>query len=485
VAGILVVMGTYAIVQIRNEVTLFRADVKKNTRIGRSLKATIEEVWRAEGEARARELVEGADDENQGLGVRIVRLTGAAGAARRPALGDDDVAVLAGGGVVRFIREDERGDRRRFTYLPLEVGEPGDFALELFESLQEQLTYVRMNRIGIMTATLAVTGVCAVIVLYLASLFVSRPIQQLRDQARRIGAGDFSQRLSLRQRDEIGELASELNAMCDMMVESHRRLADETEARVSALEQLRHTDRLATVGKLASGVAHQLGTPLNVVSIRAKMIGSQGAVPDDVRDAARIIAEQADRMTEIIRRLLDFSRRRSISRGRRELGPVVARTLELIAPVAQKRRVVVEQDVDTTPIFVEVDEAQLQQALANIVLNGIQATGEGGHLWVRVGRRTERRPGDDSPGDYAFVAIADEGPGIEADRLPEIFEPFFTTKAPGQGTGLGLSVAEGIVQDHDGWIGVTSEPGRGACFTVYLRPVAPADVVRTLLGAPA
>jgi signal transduction histidine kinase len=134
---------------------------------------------------------------------------------------------------------------------------------------------------------------------------------------------------------------------------------------------------------------------------------------------------------------------------------------------------------------VEVDEAQVQQALANIVLNGIQATGEGGHLWVRVGRRTARRPGDDSPGDYAFVAIEDEGPGIEADRLPEIFEPFFTTKAPGQGTGLGLSVAEGIVEDHDGWIAVSSEPGRGACFTVYLRPLVPVDMVRTLQGAPA
>jgi signal transduction histidine kinase len=476
VAGILAVMGTYAIVQIRNEVTLFRADVKKNTRIGRSLKATIEEVWRAEGEARARELVEEADDENQGLGVRIVRLDGPAGVVPRPTLGPDDLAALAGGGGVRFIRENDQGDRRRYTYLPLDVAAPGTFALELFESLHEQLTYVRMNRIGIVTATFAVTGVCALIVLYLASLFVSRPIQQLRDQARRIGAGDFSQRLSLRQRDEIGELAGELNAMCDMMVESHRRLADETEARVSALEQLRHTDRLATVGKLASGVAHQLGTPLNVVSIRAKMIGSQTPLPDEVRDAARIIAEQADRMTEIIRRLLDFSRRRSISRGRRELGPVVARTLELIAPVAQKRRVVVEQAPGDAPIFVEVDEAQLQQALANIVLNGIQAMDEGGRLRVRVGQRAASRLAADAPAEHAFVAIEDEGPGIEPERLAELFEPFFTTKAPGEGTGLGLSVAEGIVEDHDGWIDVASTPGRGACFTVYLKPLPRADV---------
>jgi signal transduction histidine kinase len=243
---------------------------------------------------------------------------------------------------------------------------------------------------------------------------------------------------------------------------------------------LRHTDRLATVGKLASGVAHQLGTPLNVVSIRAKMIGSEAHVSDGVRDAARIIAEQADRMTEIIRRLLDFSRRRSVSRGRRELGPVVSRTLELIGPVAQKRRVAVEQTLADAPVFVEIDEAQLQQALANIVLNGIQAMEAGGRLRVRVGQRSAHRLRDDPPAEHAFVAVEDEGPGIAPERLAELFEPFFTTKAPGQGTGLGLSVAEGIVEDHGGWIDVTSEPGHGACFTVYLRPLPRTDVVQSL-----
>jgi signal transduction histidine kinase len=227
-------------------------------------------------------------------------------------------------------------------------------------------------------------------------------------------------------------------------------------------------------------VAHQLGTPLNVVSIRAKMIGSEAHVSDGVRDAARIIAEQADRMAEIIRRLLDFSRRRSVSRGRRELGPVVARTLELIGPVAQKRRVAVEQTLADAPVFVEIDEAQLQQALANIVLNGIQAMEAGGRLRVRVGQRSAHRLRDDPPAEHAFVAVEDEGPGIAPERLAELFEPFFTTKAPGQGTGLGLSVAEGIVEDHGGWIDVTSEPGHRACFTVYLRPLPRTDVVQSL-----
>jgi len=479
--GILVVMGTYALIQIRNEVTLFQVDVKKNTRMARSLKAAIEEVWRAEGEARARELVGEADDETEGLAVRIVRL-GADSDSRTP-LTPADLATLAGGGQVRFMREKEGGDQCRYTYLPLRVAGSEEFALELFESLHEQLTYVRMNRLGILTATFAATAVCTVIVLYLASIFVSRPIQQLRDQARRIGQGDFSHRLTLRQRDEIGELASELNAMCDMMVESNRRLADETEARITALEQLRHTDRLATVGKLASGVAHQLGTPLNVVSIRAKMIAADDVLREDVRDAARIIAEQSDRMTEIIRRLLDFSRRRSISRGRRELGPVVTRTLDLISPVAHKRGVVVEREVEDEPVVVEVDEAQLQQALTNIVLNGVQAASEGGRLCVRVGRHTTRRHADESPRDYAFVSVEDDGPGIERERLEQLFEPFFTTKAPGEGTGLGLSVAEGIVEDHDGWIEVASEPGRGARFTVYLTPAADVGVVQPLQEA--
>lgn len=468
--GILLVMAAYAAMMIRSEVRIFRADLKKNARVIRALTATVEDVWRSGGAARARALVEEADDEIAGLGVRIARLDVQTTTPRANiALSSDEIARVRRGEMLRLVRDTDTGDRRRHTFFRLDVPAKGLYALELFESLRDQLTFIRMNRIGVIAAALAVTGVCTLIVMLVASRLVGRPIRMLAEQARRIGAGDLSQRLGLRQRDEIGDLARELDAMCDLLAANDRRLLTETDARIAALEQLRHSERLATVGQLASGVAHQLGTPLNVIAIRAKMIAEAAGNNGPGHDA-QVIAEQAERMTAIVRRLLDFSRRKTVERGRGDLARVVARTVELVAPVAERRRVFVRRDLPERPLEVDIDEEQLQHALTNVVLNGVQATPPGGTVTVRAGERPVARPGARAASTHPFVTVEDQGPGIPADRLPRLFEPFYTTKPPGEGTGLGLSVAQEIVRDHDGWIVVGEAAGGGAAFTVFLPP---------------
>src|SRR6185312_678361 len=122
---------------------------------------------------------------------------------------------------------------------------------------------------------------------------------------------DFASPLDLPQKDELGHLAGEMNAMCERLVEAHKRIEKETAARIATLEQLRHADRLMTVGKLASGIAHELGTPLNVISARAEMISSGDATPTEARDYGRIIGEASQRMAKVIRQLLAFARRKS------------------------------------------------------------------------------------------------------------------------------------------------------------------------------
>jgi signal transduction histidine kinase len=128
-----------------------------------------------------------------------------------------------------------------------------------------------------------------------------------------------------------------------------------------------------------------------------------------------------------------------------------------------------------------VDPSQVQQALTNLVVNAIQATARGGHVWIRIDG--QELPGGPAAGQrsgaYAVLAVEDDGEGIPVDRLPAIFDPFFTTKAVGEGTGLGLAVAHGIVQEHGGWIDVRSEPGRGSCFRIWL----PREVERDDPGA--
>jgi two-component system NtrC family sensor kinase len=468
--GVLIVMGIYAYIQIRLEVVLFDADVPRNARIGRALRGTVSTVWRAEGEERARGLIEEADDETSEVAIRLVWADAPAGHPRRPKLDDAELRALATGREARVVLEDAAGDPVRHTYVPLGLEEAPDAALEIRESLRPQTTFIRMTRRGIALATVATTTVCGLIAVCVLSWFVARPMRILREQAHRLGAGDFSHRLRLRQRDEIGDLAADLNDTCERMAEASRQLASATDAKIAALEQLRHTDRRATIGRLASGIAHELGTPLNVVSLRAQEIAAADSSSEQVTSVARIIDAQARRMSEIIRQLLDFSGRRKPKLGTSHLADIVSRTMEFIAPVADKARVTFVCDLPQDHLLVNADQNQIQQALTNVVLNGIQAMPEGGRLTIRVARRWSTPPADckQPPGDYCAIAIEDEGPGIPADAVEQIFEPFFTTKGAGSGTGLGLPVAAGIVTDHGGWIGVESLPARGTRFTIFL-----------------
>jgi signal transduction histidine kinase len=322
-------------------------------------------------------------------------------------------------------------------------------------------------------ATVATAGVCTLIAMGIGLLFVGRPMRSLVMKARRVGAGDLTGPLALRQRDEIGELAGEMNSMCDRLAETQDRLTAESQARLATLEQLRHAERLTTVGTLASGIAHELGTPLNVVGGRARMISSGEVTGGEATDSARIIGEQAARMTKIIRQLLDFARRRGPQKAKGDLKTIVAQAITLVEALAEKRGVPILLVGADAPIEVDVDGGQIQQALTNLVMNGIQAMPKGGELTIEIGRTRAKSPPDvgGAEGTWATIAIVDHGDGMSEGVSSRIFEPFFTTKEVGEGTGLGLSVTYGIVREHGGWIAVDSAIGTGSRFTVHL-PVA-------------
>ena len=168
--------------------------------------------------------------------------------------------------------------------------------------------------------------------------FVARPIQELVAQARRIGAGDLSQRLQLTGHHELSELAAEMNLMQGRLLEARDRLAAESAARLTAVEQLRHAERVATVGQLASGVAHELGTPLNVIAGHAKMIRSEEGTHQEDLDSAQVIGEQSARMTVIIRQLLDFARREKPHLENGDLWVVADRTAKMLAHLSDHAR---------------------------------------------------------------------------------------------------------------------------------------------------
>lgn len=468
--GIAVVMAVSASLQVARERELFASDTAADElEIARAVRAAVGFIASSDGVERAEALVRAVDAAERRTRLRWIALDETRPEAAH--LDADAVAALRAGREVSIV--DEVGDdRRRFTFLPVlrTDGTPTPFAIEVSESLAPQAAYIRGSQVHIVVKTLLMLAVCGVVVSFVGLWLVGRPIQALSEKTRRIGAGDLSGPIELRQDDEIGALARDINAMCDRLAAAQDRARSEAEMRVTMLEQLRHADRLKTVGQLASGVAHELGTPLNVVSGRAKLIADRRVEGDEAADSARIVMEQAERMASIIRQLLDFSRRREPRLVAGDLGDIAARTVEMLATIARKRGVSLELMRDDAPTTVVVDHGQLQQVLTNLVVNAIQASASGGGVTVSVGREVLRPPGDvgGAPAEHAFVRVADRGHGIAPEHLPHVFDPFFTTKTVGEGTGLGLAVSYGIVRDHHGWIDVRSEVGAGSVFTAFL-----------------
>ena len=264
----------------------------------------------------------------------------------------------------------------------------------------------------------------------------------------------------------------------NVIVRRSKALADQMAAYVERTEQLQHSNRLATVGQLAAGVAHELGSPLQVIAGRAKMIATGETTGDEAREAGKLILEQSRRMAGIISGLLGFARRQPPQRAMTDLETIARDVHRMLEPIAKKKAVVFELAV-TERHEIRVDRQQIQQALTNLVMNALQAVSSGGHVGISVDfHRRLRLPDHSGVGplpepargpieDVTGLHVVDDGLGIDSKDQLRMFEPFFTTKDVGEGTGLGLAVAHGLVRDNGGWITVESERGHGARFSIY------------------
>jgi signal transduction histidine kinase len=468
IASALLSVLVYSSVAASREVERLETTVAEDlASLGRTLSVSIRDVWEREGDQRAQDLV-GIHDRVEAIDARWTWLDVDGNNSFAPRGGLAVVPALLRGEQGTWIGMRPDGARLVYAYVPLLVPGRRPAALELSRPLVRESDVFRSEiREQLLTSTLVATFATALAVI-LSSWIVSRPLARVIAQARRIGAGDLSQRLSVSGADEVSELIRELNAMCDRLDAARKRADDELEKRIQAVEQLRHADRLRTVGTLASGIAHELGTPLNVIAMRAKMIATGEAAGTDAPENAKVIVGQAERVTKIVRQLLDFARRRAPQRAETDVRDLAERTANLLAPLAKKTNVGIEVEKGAA-VLAKVDAAQIEQALTNLVMNGVQAMPEGGTLSIQV--RTEEaaspeRP--DAPKSCAVIVVKDNGIGISEENLARISEPFFTTKGVGVGTGLGLSVTHGFLQDHGGWMTAESSLGKGTTFTVYL-----------------
>ncbi len=240
-------------------------------------------------------------------------------------------------------------------------------------------------------------------------------------------------------------------------------LVVEDVTRLRSLEdQLMRAEKLATIGVLAAGVAHEIGTPLGVIRGRAEYVRGKLGEGHPQSDGLAVIVEQIDRISRTIRELLDFARERPKSAASVDLETVASRAVELLRFEAERKKVSLDVDIAAAlpPVLADADE--LQQVVLNLLLNGIDATRAGG----RVALRVERDEG------AVLLHVVDDGCGIPVALQHRIFDPFYTTKKRGQGTGLGLTVVAQIVQSHGAALEIDSAPGRGSRFTVRWKSAA-------------
>jgi two-component system NtrC family sensor kinase len=452
------VIGLAAFAEQRRRDELLVMDIETEARLAVALRAVVEKVCELAGPGSAKAIIDALDVSTPQRKIRWLAPGDVPKVAGRD-LGAEVAAHMATGDPVWAYFPNQAGESVRYVYIPVAHAGEALGVIEASQSLAPHAAYVRRAQIQTAAVGLVVLLLSGALAVVLGRWMIGQPVAALAANVRALGNGEFVRPTVGARRDEIGELASELSNLSD---------------RLAARERLRHDDRLRTIGQLAAGVAHELGTPLSVVAVRAQLIASDEAVGMETAANATAILDQTERMTRLVRQLLDFSRRGTGRAEDVDLREAGLRTMGLLEPLARARGVTLVAAADVAAV-VHVDPTQLEQVLTNLVLNGIQAMAPGGRLEIRTGRGVVTPPASGGPAAVrCWIRVTDDGPGIAPDDLAHVFEPFFTSKPVGEGTGLGLAVAQTIVDEHGGWIGVETAPGRGAAFTVYLPPAVDA-----------
>jgi signal transduction histidine kinase len=325
-----------------------------------------------------------------------------------------------------------------------------------------------------------------------------------------ISAGDFSQPIEVTGKNEIGQLIESFNRMVERLKENQESLRKYLESLESTNKQLKQTqeelirtEKLASVGRFAAGVAHEVGNPLGAILGYTSILKKEGIDREESKDYMRRIEGEIERINKIVRGLLDFARPSKFELREVEVNKVIETTLSLLSYQPHFKNIETQLNLHADLPLIKGDESQLSQVFVNIILNAIDAMPTGGVLQIQTQRQVieyfdadrsqwiyaPRRRNDPIKSDYSHlrkhypsstgltkfsggeqfveVRITDTGSGIRKEDLENIFDPFFTTKSPDKGTGLGLSISLKIVESLGGEIKVESEVGKGTTFAVY------------------
>jgi len=323
------------------------------------------------------------------------------------------------------------------------------------------------------------------IIYYFITTGITNPLRDMVVATKKIAKGDLSHEVKVQSRDEIGHLAISFNQMVKNLKNAHeelrewgitleKRVAERTDALQKAQYQLIQSEKLASLGKLAAVVAHEINNPLAGVLTYIKLllkITIKEPFPlariKEMRGYLSLMDKEMDRVTQIVKDLLAFARQTKPKIENADVNSILEKSLFLLENKIKLQNITLNVSLDPTLPLVPCDFSQIQQTLMNIIINGTEAMPEKGELTIR----SHHLPED----EFIEIEISDTGTGIPEDHLSKVFDPFFTTKDAGKGVGLGLSIAYGIVNEHKGSIEAKSKTGKGTTFIIKLPTMIKAE----------
>jgi two-component system NtrC family sensor kinase len=308
------------------------------------------------------------------------------------------------------------------------------------------------------------------IILYFSTTRIIKPLQRMVVATHQIADGDLNHKVEIQSQDEIGELASAFNQMTEKLKAANKELVDwgttlekKVEERTRELVEMQarliQSEKLASLGKLAAGIAHEINNPLGGVLIYTHLLLEDADRDSGQYENLKKIVKETTRCKDIVKGLLEFSRPKEPEMVPTDIHDALNRALAIFEPQSFFQNIKIEKEFSEVPRVV-ADSSQLQQVFTNIISNAAEAMAGNGVLTIRTSL--------DEQSDRIKVEFTDTGHGIKPEDMTRLFEPFFSTKAVGKGTGLGLAISYGIIQKHRGSIEVRSEIGKGSAFTVIL-----------------
>jgi two-component system NtrC family sensor kinase len=355
--------------------------------------------------------------------------------------------------------------------------------LDIIYPLDDVNRRLRDNTFWIAGISIAFIAFASLAVGFFVHRLIYQPLRDLESGARRLSSGNLDQSIPVRSGDEFGRLASLFNGMTDALRRSREQLRDwartleqKVESRTQELHRAQaetmRGEKLASVGLLASGVAHELNNPLTGILTFSHLLRQK--MPDKSADAEDmdLVIRETKRCAAIIKRLLDFAREKLPEKKFTDLNQVIVDTVRIVEQPAHLRDIDIAFDLDSTLPAIWIDADQIKQVVMNMVVNAQHAVEHKGNITIRTRRALDPRASAAQAAPMVVISIIDTGCGIPANNLKRIFDPFFTSKDVGRGTGLGLSVSHGIVEAHGGLIEVESQVGEGSTFRIFL-PLMP------------